>query len=222
MILDEADEMLNMGFIEDIEEIFQQTNEDKKVLLFSATMPKEILHVAKKYMKEYQLISVKTAQLTTTQTTQMYFEVRESDKFEALCRIIDIEPDFYGIVFAKTKLDCDFLTTKLNERGYQAQGLHGDVQQKQRERILKAFKEKKTKILVATDVAARGIDVNDISHVINYSLPQDTDSYVHRVGRTGRAGKTGKAITFVTPQEYKRIVLIQRITKTDIQKGSIP
>jgi len=152
----------------------------------------------------------------------MYFEVRESDKFEALCRIIDIEPDFYGIVFCKTKLDCDFVATKLNERGYQALGLHGDVQQKQRERILKSFKERKHTILVATDVAARGIDVNDITHVINYSLPQDTESYVHRVGRTGRAGKTGRAITFVTPQEYKRIVLIQRMTKTDIQKGSIP
>ena len=222
MILDEADEMLNMGFIDDIEEIFEQTPEQKKVLLFSATMPKPILNVAKKYMGDYHLVSVKSQQLTTTQTTQLYFEVREGDKFEALCRIIDIEPDFYGIVFAKTKLDCDFLTTKLNERGYQAQGLHGDVQQKQRERILKAFKEKKTRILVATDVAARGIDVNDISHVINYSLPQDTESYVHRVGRTGRAGKTGKAITFVTPQEYKRIVLIQRVTKTDIQKGDIP
>jgi ATP-dependent RNA helicase DeaD len=121
MILDEADEMLNMGFIDDIEEIFQQTPSEKKVLLFSATMPKQILTVAKKYMGDYQLVSVKTAQLTTTNTTQIYFEVRESDKFEALCRIIDIEPEFYGIVFCKTKLDCDFVTNKLNERGYQAQ-----------------------------------------------------------------------------------------------------
>lgn len=222
LILDEADEMLNMGFIEDIEKIFQQTNDDKKVLLFSATMPRAILQVAKKYMGEYKLIEVKTAQMTTTQTTQIYFEVRESDKFEALCRIIDLEPDFYGIVFCKTKLDCDFVTTKLNERGYQAQGLHGDVQQRQREKILKSFKEHSSTILVATDVAARGIDVNDITHVINYSLPQDTESYVHRVGRTGRAGKTGKAITFVTPQEYKRMVMIQRMTKTDIQKAAIP
>jgi ATP-dependent RNA helicase DeaD len=211
-----------MGFIDDIEKIFQQTNEDKKVLLFSATMPKAILQVAKKYMGEYQLIETKTTQMTTTQTTQIYFEVRESDKFEALCRIIDLESAFYGIVFCKTKVDCDFVTTKLNERGYQAQGLHGDIQQKQRERILKAFKERKSTILVATDVAARGIDVNDITHVINYSLPQDTESYVHRVGRTGRAGKTGKAITFVTPQEYKRMVMIQRMTKTDIQKAAIP
>jgi ATP-dependent RNA helicase DeaD len=221
-ILDEADEMLNMGFIEDIEKIFQQTNEEKKVLLFSATMPKAILQVAKKYMGEYKLVEVKTAQMTTTQTTQIYFEVREGDKFEALCRIIDLEADFYGIVFCKTKLDCDFVTTKLNERGYQAQGLHGDVQQRQREKILNSFKAHHASILVATDVAARGIDVNDITHVINYSLPQDTESYVHRVGRTGRAGKTGKAITFVTPQEYKRMVVIQRMTKTDIQKVAIP
>jgi ATP-dependent RNA helicase DeaD len=222
LILDEADEMLNMGFIDAIEEIFQQTNKEKKVLLFSATMPKVILNIAKKYMGDYQLVSVKTTQMTTIQTTQLYFEVRESDKFEALCRIIDIEPDFYGIVFCKTKVDCDFVCNKLKERGYQAQGLHGDVQQKQREKILKAFKEKDVSILVATDVAARGIDVNDITHVINYSLPQNTESYVHRVGRTGRAGKTGKAITFVTPQEYKRMIFIQRITKTDIQKGNIP
>jgi ATP-dependent RNA helicase DeaD len=124
LILDEADEMLNMGFIDDIEEIFQQTPTEKKVLLFSATMPKPILNVAKKYMGEYQLVSVKEKQLTATNTTQIYFEVREGDKFEALCRIIDLEPEFYGIVFCKTKLDCDFVTNKLNERGYQAQGLH--------------------------------------------------------------------------------------------------
>jgi ATP-dependent RNA helicase DeaD len=222
LVLDEADEMLNMGFIDDIEKIFQHTNEQKRILLFSATMPKTILQVVKKYMGDYKLVEVKTAQMTTTQTTQIYFEVHEGDKFEALCRIIDLEPDFYGIVFCKTKVDCDFVATKLNERGYQSQGLHGDVQQRQREKILKAFKEHKSTVLVATDVAARGIDINDITHVINYSLPQDTESYVHRVGRTGRAGKTGKAITFVTPQEYKRMVMIQRMTKTDIQKAAIP
>lgn len=222
LILDEADEMLNMGFIDDINKIFQQSNEGKQVLLFSATMPQEILQVAERYMQDYQLIAVKNKQLTTTNTTQWYFEVRESDKFEALCRIIDIESNFYGIVFCKTKVDCDVLTQRLHERGYQALGLHGDVQQKQRERILKSFKEKKSRLLVATDVAARGIDVNDISHVINYALPQDTESYVHRVGRTGRAGKSGKALTFVTPQEYKRMLFIQKMTKTAIQKGNIP
>lgn len=222
LILDEADEMLNMGFVDDIETILKQTNEKKSVLLFSATMPKEILRVAKKYMGEYELVAVKNEQMTTAQTSQIYFEVQEKDKFEALCRIIDVELDFYGIVFCKTKLDVDFLAGKLIERGYQAQGLHGDIQQKQREQILKHFKEKTTKIMVATDVAARGIDVNDVSHVINYSLPQDIESYVHRVGRTGRAGKSGIAITFVSPQEYKRLITLQRVTKTDIQKAEIP
>ena len=222
LILDEADEMLNMGFIDDIETIFKKANPDKQVLLFSATMPREILQVAKKYMGEYELISVKSEQMTTNQTHQIYFEVNERDKFEALCRIADVESDFYAIVFCKTKLDVDFVAGKLIERGYQAQGLHGDIQQKQREQILRHFKNKTTKILIATDVAARGIDVNDISHVINYSLPQDIESYVHRVGRTGRAGKTGTAITFVSPQEYKKLISLQRITKTDIQKAKIP
>ncbi len=222
LILDEADEMLNMGFIDDIETIFKASNAEKSVLLFSATMPREILQVAKKYMGNYELVAVKNEQMTTTQTNQIYFEVNEKDKFEALCRIADVESDFYAIVFCKTKLDVDFLAGKLIERGYQAQGLHGDIQQKQREQILKHFKQKTTRILIATDVAARGIDVNDITHVINYSLPQDIESYVHRVGRTGRAGKTGTAITFVSPQEYKRLISLQRITKTDIQKAKIP
>ena len=221
-ILDEADEMLNMGFIDDIETIFKKANPDKKVLLFSATMPKEILSVAKKYMGNYQLVSVKNDQMTTTQTSQIYFEVQEEDKLNALCRIIDVEPDFYGIVFCKTKLDVDFVTGKLMERGYQAHGLHGDILQKQRETILDQFKNKTAKILVATDVAARGIDVNDITHVINYALPQEIERYVHRVGRTGRAWKTWIAISFVTPQEYRKLISLQKITKTDIQKWVIP
>lgn len=221
-ILDEADEMLNMGFIDDIETIFKKANPDKNVLLFSATMPKEILRVAKKYMGDYELVSVKNEQMTTSQTSQIYFEVHEQDKLNALSRIIDVEPEFYGIIFCKTKLDVDFVVRKLIEKGYQAQGLHGDVLQKQRETILSQFKDKTTKVLVATDVAARGIDVNDITHVINYALPQDIESYVHRVGRTGRAGKTGIAISFVTPQEYKKLTSLQRITKTDIQKAKIP
>lgn len=221
-ILDEADEMLNMGFVDDIQTVFEKIHSDSQVLLFSATMPKTILRVAKKYMGDYQLVAVKKEQMTTTQTDQIYFEVHERDKFEALCRIADIEHDFYAIVFCKTKYDVDTITAKLIERWYDTQALHGDVQQKQRERILKLFKDKKITILVATDVAARGIDVDDVSHVINYSLPQDPESYVHRVGRTGRAGRTGTAITFVSPQEYKSIMYLQRITKTDIKKWEIP
>ncbi|BBE30270.1 RNA helicase [Tepiditoga spiralis] len=221
-ILDEADEMLNMGFIDDMEEIFKHTNPDKRVLLFSATMPKPILGLAKKYMKNFEIIKVKKEQLTTNLTDQIYFEVNESDKFEALCRIIDIEKDFYGLVFCRTKLDVDRVALKLTERGYNAEGIHGDISQYQRERILKKFKDKRAHILVATDVAARGLDINDLTHVINYSLPQDPESYVHRIGRTGRAGKEGTAITFVTPSEYRKLIFIKRVANTNIRKEKVP
>ena len=221
-ILDEADEMLDMGFEEDIQKIFRQTNQDKKVLLFSATMPKGILAIAKKYIGEYKLVEVKSEQATTTQTEQSFLEVQEKDKFEALRRIIDMAPGFYGIVFCHTKADVDLLTSKLQGRKYAAEALHGDLQQRQRERVLKLFKDKKVQILVATDVAARGIDVKDVTHVINYSLPQDPEKYIHRVGRTGRADKTGIAITFVTPREYRQMSAIRTLTKTDIKRGTVP
>jgi ATP-dependent RNA helicase DeaD len=222
LVLDEADEMLNMGFIEDIEFILKNTNKSKRTFLFSATMPKEIKQIAQKYMKNQRVIAVENKTLTTDLTDQIYFEVNEDDKFEALCRIRDIVTDFYGIVFCRTKIDVDNVTNKLLDRGYSADALHGDISQYQRERILKKFKEKKINILVATDVAARGIDISDLTHVINYSLPQDPESYVHRIGRTGRAGKEGTAITFVTPEEYRRLVYIMRIAKAKIKKGDLP
>lgn len=222
LILDEADEMLNMGFIDDMESILKRANPEKRMLLFSATMPHEIKRIAQKYMNNYEHISIKKEQLTTNLTDQIYFEVSEADKFEALCRIRDIEKEFYGIVFCRTKIDVDRVASKLTDRGYNAEGLHGDVSQHQRERILNKFKKKQLNILVATDVAARGIDVNDLTHVLNYSLPQDPESYVHRIGRTGRAGKEGTAITFVTPEEYRKLVYIQRTTKTDIRKEKLP
>lgn len=221
-ILDEADEMLNMWFIDDIEIIFKQTNPDKRVLLFSATMPREILNVAKKYMGDYDIVSIKKDEQKTALTEQFYIQISERDKLEALCRIMDKEDDFYGIVFCKTKMDVDHVFAKLHEKWYSTQALHWDVQQKQRENILKLFKNKKIKILVATDVAARWIDVNDISHVINFGLPQDPESYVHRIGRTGRAGKNGTAITFVTPSEYKKFIFFQRATNNDVKKIEIP
>ncbi|STO31069.1 DEAD-box ATP-dependent RNA helicase CshA [Fusobacterium necrogenes] len=221
-ILDEADEMLNMGFLEDIEKILSFTNENKRMLFFSATMPNEIMKIAKKYMKDYEILAVKARELTTDLTDQIYFEVHEKDKFEALCRIIDLTKDFYGIVFCRTKNDANDLVGKLNDRGYDAEGLHGDISQNYREITLKRFKSKKINVLVATDVAARGIDVNDLSHVINYSIPQEAESYVHRIGRTGRAGKEGTAITFITPQEYRRLLQIQRIVKTEIRKERVP
>ena len=222
-ILDEADEMLNMGFVEDIEKILESTNKDKRMLFFSATMPKEILKIAENHMrKDYEILKVESKELTTNLTDQIYFEVKQKDKFEALCRIIDLEPDFYGIVFCRTKNDVNELAGKLNDRGYDAGELHGDITQNHREVTLNRFKARKLSILVATDVAARGIDVNDLTHVVNYAIPQEAESYVHRIGRTGRAGKEGTAITFMTPSEYKKLLQIKRITKTDIRKEKLP
>jgi len=222
MILDEADEMLNMWFIDEIKEILSHTNDKKSTMLFSATMPKEILKVAQKYMWNYEIVSVKKEQLSCTQTDQLYFNINYRDKLEALCRVMDIEKDFFGIVFCKTKSDVDDITAQLVHKWYWAEGLHWDISQNQRERIINKFKSKKTNVLIATDVAARGIDVNDITHVINYSLPQNPDAYIHRVWRTGRAGKTGTAITFVTPSESKRLPFFKRATNTDIKLEKIP
>ncbi len=222
LILDEADEMLNMGFIEDVEEIMKHTNPHKRTLLFSATIPAKIKTLASKYMAGYEFITVEKQKPTVSLTEQIYYEVRSSDKFEALCRIIDIEEDFYGLVFCRTKNDVDEVTNHLIERGYDADVIHGDISQSQREKTLGRFKKKKINILVATDVAARGLDVNDMTHVINYSLPHDPESYVHRIGRTGRAGKEGTAITFITPSEYHKLMFIQRKAKTDIKKLKVP
>ncbi|RLA07146.1 MAG: ATP-dependent helicase [Gammaproteobacteria bacterium] len=222
LILDEADEMLNMGFIDDMKIIMGQSNENKKTLLFSATMPTKIKDLAKKYMQEYTIIATKQEQLTTNLTEQIYFQIKPADKFEALCRIIDFEDNFYGLVFARTKSDVDYINTHLNNRGYDSGAIHGDIIQNQREKILRSFRNKQINILVATDVAARGIDVNNLSHVINYSLPHDPESYVHRIGRTGRAGNRGTAITFITSSEYRQLSFIQRIAKIDIKKSKLP
>jgi len=222
LILDEADEMLNMGFIDDMEEIMKHTNPDKRTLLFSATIPRRIKDLAHKYMEGYEFLTVKKEQLINALTEQIYFEVKASDKFEALCRIIDIEDGFYGLIFCRTKNDVNTLAAHLKDRGYDAEAIHGDITQAQREKTLEKFKKQKANILVATDVAARGIDVINLTHVINYSLPQDPDSYVHRIGRTGRAGNEGTAITFITPSEYQRMMFIQRAAKTDIKKSKVP
>lgn len=222
VVLDEADEMLNMGFIDDIEEILKSTNKTRRTLLFSATMPPRILSLAKKYMEKHEIIKTKLSGKTTSLTDQKYFEVKESDKFDALCRIIDTTDEFYGLIFCRTKNDVDFVTSKLIERGYDAEGLHGDISQTIREKILNKFRKKLVNILVATDVAARGLDIEDLTHVINYSLPQDPESYLHRIGRTGRAGKEGTAITFVTPEEFRKLNFIKNITQTNIRKERIP
>ncbi len=221
-VLDEADEMLNMGFIEDIKEIIKSTNSNKRFMLFSATMPKMIRDLASSYMNKYEYIKIQKNNLTTDLINQIYFEVSAADKLDALCRIIDVESEFYALIFCRTKINVNNLTQKLKDRGYDVDAIHGDISQTLRERILGKFRNKKINILVATDVAARGIDISDLTHVINYSLPQDPKSYVHRIGRTGRAGKQGTAITFITPSEYRKLLVIKKIAKTDIEKAMLP
>ena len=221
-VLDEADEMLNMGFIDDIRNILGRTPKDKRMLMFSATMPKAVLSIASSFMRGYDIVKVENRQLTSDLTEQIYFEVRRESKFEALCRIIDMEPDFFGLVFCRTRNDVDEVTERLTGRGYGAEALHGDISQAQRIKVLDRVKRKQTTILVATDVAARGIDINNLSHVINDSSPQDSEAYVHRIGRTGRAGNQGTAITFVTPAEYRTLTMIKRSANISIRKERLP
>ncbi|MEG0655846.1 MAG: DEAD/DEAH box helicase [Mucinivorans sp.] len=222
LVLDEADEMLNMGFIDDVDEILSFANDTRRILLFSATMPNRVADLSSKYMHNVEHIKVLNKQLANDLTDQIYFEVRESDKFDALTRIIDVEQDFYGIVFCRTKVQVDTLVNNLLERGYAVDGLHGDVSQAMREKIIRKFRAKHVNMLIATDVAARGIDISNLTHVINYSLPQDPDSYVHRIGRTGRAGQEGMAITFISPSEYRAFTSLQRIAKVNIRKEILP
>ncbi|MCR5436110.1 MAG: DEAD/DEAH box helicase [Treponema sp.] len=225
-ILDEGDEMLDMGFIDDIREIFGHANPDSRILLFSATMPPAILKIAADFMGEYDIIEEAKVVDEPLLIEQKYYILKEFDKLEALVRIIDISTDFYGLIFTMTKAEADSVAKELIIKGYDAAALHGDIMQQQREKILELFRIKKTKILVATDVAARGIDITGLSHVINYSLPYDTATYVHRIGRTGRAGTTGTAITFVRPEEKRKLRFFlqnaQKATKGKIQEEEIP
>ena len=225
-ILDEGDEMLDMGFIDDIREIFQKSNIDARILLFSATMPAPILKIAADFMGEYDIIEEENVVDEALLIDQKYWFVKESEKTEALVRLIDSSPDFYGLVFTMTKMDADRVTRELDMRGYEAAALHGDIMQNQREKVLERFRLKKTRILVATDVAARGIDISGLSHVVNYSLPFDTATYVHRIGRTGRAGTTGIAVTFVRPEERRKLGYFiknaERATKKKLAEEKVP
>ena len=222
VVLDEADEMLDMGFLEDIERILKETPENKQTLLFSATMPTPIRNLAEKFMKEPEMLQVKTKEVTAPTVQQIYYEVNERDKFDALCRLMDVDNPELAMVFGRTKRRVDELSDALNKRGYLADGLHGDLNQRQRDVVMNKFREGHIDILVATDVAARGIDVSGVTHVYNFDIPQDPESYVHRIGRTGRAGKKGLAITFATPREVGQIRSIERTMKGKIQRKTIP
>ena len=221
-VLDEADEMLDMGFIEDIEAILEKTPEEKRMLMFSATMPPLVLKIAEKFMHEYKLVRTELKDTSSKNTHQLFYVVKESDKLEALTRLIDSQMDFYGVIFSRTKVQCEEIAESLIKKGYNASSLHGDLSQRERESILKKMREKYIKILVATDVAARGLDIQELTHVINYSIPEDPEIYIHRVGRTGRAGKEGVAITLVTPREMRRFERMMKATSSEIEEKEIP
>ena len=197
VVLDEADEMLNMGFREDIESILLEVPLDRQTMLFSATMPQPIRELAKRFMRDPEFISIKAKEMTVPNTEQYYYQVHESQKFDTLCRLLDIQSPDAAIVFARTKRRVDELLDALNKRGYSAEAIHGDLTQAKRDSVMRNFRERVTETLVATDVAARGLDISGVTHVYNFDIPQDPDSYVHRIGRTGRLGKPGIASTFV-------------------------
>ncbi|OPY26607.1 MAG: putative ATP-dependent RNA helicase [Methanocella sp. PtaU1.Bin125] len=222
LVLDEADEMLDMGFIGDIETILSKTPEARQTLLFSATMSPAIRKLALRFMRDPVSVSSASKKMTVALTSQYYIEVNESGKFEALCRILDQQCPEVAIVFGRTKKRVDELQSALMKRGYSAGGLHGDLDQSRRDSVMRQFKEGGIQILVATDVAARGIDVSDVSHVFNFDIPQDTESYVHRIGRTGRRGKTGMAITFVTPRETRLLKIIEQVVGQRMTRMEVP
>ncbi|WP_461865008.1 DEAD/DEAH box helicase [Thermococcus sp.] len=218
-ILDEADRMLDMGFIDDIKAILRETPRNKRVLMFSATMPREIIRLAEFYMGDYELIKTSEDELVPELVEHEYVEVVPVRRLSLLKDILD--EGFYGIVFCQTKRETRELAGKLARSGYPAEPLNGDMTQKARESTFWRFKKRKTKILVATDVAARGIDVSDITHVVNYSLPQNPEAYIHRIGRTGRAGKKGKAITLIMPGEYRKLRYIAQVAGVQINKSEL-
>jgi ATP-dependent RNA helicase DeaD len=222
VVLDEADEMLNMGFIEDMQTILKETPEARQTMLFSATIPDPIVRISKKYMVNPKKVRVDSKGIVVAKIKQVFYEVREGDKIKALTRILDVQDPALTLIFCHTKRDVDELSGKLQQMGYEAGAIHGDFTQSFRDEMMRKFRNGEIDILVATDVAARGLDINDVTHVINYSIPQNPDAYVHRIGRTGRAGKSGIAITFVTPREYSQIRLIEKTARTQIKKGKLP
>jgi ATP-dependent RNA helicase DeaD len=222
VVLDEADEMLNMGFLEDIETILKEVPENRQTMLFSATMPEAIRTLAGQFMKNPEHITVKTRELTVPSVEQCYIEVHEGQKFDVLCRLLDMEASQLAIVFGRTKRRVDELTSALSTRGYSVEGIHGDLTQAKRDSVMRKFRAGTIDVLVATDVAARGLDITNITHVFNFDIPQDAEWYVHRIGRTGRIGKSGMAVTFVTPREIEHLHYLESIIKTRISRRPLP
>ena len=221
-VLDEADEMLNMGFYEDITSILSHTPADKSTWLFSATMPKEVSVIAKDFMYDPIEITVGTKNQGATNVSHEYYLVNSRDRYLALKRLADANPDIFSVVFCRTKRDTQKVAEKLIDDGYNAGALHGDLSQNQRDLVMKSFRNKQIQMLVATDVAARGIDVDDITHVINYQLPDEIETYTHRSGRTGRAGKTGVSMVIISKSELRKIKSIERIIKKQFEQKDIP
>jgi ATP-dependent RNA helicase DeaD len=220
--LDEADEMLNMGFKEDIDGILSNTPDTKKTWLFSATMPREVVRIAKQYMTDPIEITVGTKNATAKNIEHQYFRVNDRDRFDGLKRIIDFEPDMYGVIFCRTRRETADVAEKLMKNNYSAEPLHGELSQAQRDRVMRSFRKKDIQLLVATDVAARGIDVDDITHVINYNLPDEIESYTHRSGRTARAGKKGVSMLLLNNREAGKLRQIERIINTEIKQAKFP
>lgn len=222
VILDEADEMLDMGFREDMETILTETPQDRQTVMFSATMPKAIMDIARNFQKDARVIKVVRKELTVSNIEQFYYEVRPKNKTEVLCRLIDIYNPRLSVVFCNTKRQVDELISELKGRGYFADGIHGDMKQQQRDRVMDDFRSGNVDILIATDVAARGIDVDDVDMVFNYDIPQDEEYYVHRIGRTGRAGRSGMALSFISGKEVYKLKDIERYCKTKILAKPVP
>lgn len=222
LVLDEGDEMVDMGFIDDIRTILAGIPEERQTMFFSATMPGPIRELAETFLKEPEIIKIKAATVTIDLIEQEYIELPDRQKFDALCRLLDMQDPELAIVFVRTKRRCDEVTEALKKRGYMAEGLHGDLSQQKRDTVVRQFKESTIDILVATDVAARGLDISGVTHVYNFDMPQDPEIYVHRVGRTGRAGQTGLATTFVISREMGQLRDIERVIRRRIKRRAVP
>ncbi|MBU5310916.1 DEAD/DEAH box helicase [Tissierella carlieri] len=221
IVLDEADEMLNMGFLKDVEEIIYKTSKTRQTMLFSATMPKQLRSLAVRYMKEPVQIQIQSEKVTLDEIKQVVIETTDRGKQDALCSVIDEERPFMAMIFCRTKRRVKALNSDLRNRGYNSDEIHGDLSQAKREKVINSFRDMKLQLLVATDVAARGLDIEGITHIFNYDIPEDAESYIHRIGRTGRAGETGKAFTFVTPRDQQDLISIENKIRMNLKKRKI-